>query len=127
MTATLSQSPLITPEQIEQFHTLGYCVVADLFTAQEIDDIQEYFEAYKVNGAQIFDSGSGQPNFKYDDVDPKERQVRAMHPHRYDARPLGWFLNPRVAEVLEALLGRPALGAQTMYYYKPPGARGQGM
>jgi ectoine hydroxylase-related dioxygenase (phytanoyl-CoA dioxygenase family) len=32
-----------------------------------------------------------------------------------------------VAEVLEILLGRPALGAQSMYYYKPPGSKGQGM
>jgi len=49
-----------------------------------------------------------------------------MHPHRYSARVVEWFTNPKVAEVLECLFGAPALGAQTMYY-EPPGAKGQGM
>ena len=125
MTATISS--LITDEQVRQYHELGYCVVDALFTPEEIEDIKEFFEDYKINGAKMFDTGSGTAAFKYDEIDPKERQVRAMHPHRYSEKALGWFLNPKVAEVLEILLGKPALGAQTMYYYKPPGARGQGM
>ncbi len=32
-----------------------------------------------------------------------------------------------MSEVLEVLLGRPAFVAQSMYYFKPPGARGQNM
>ena len=50
-----------------------------------------------------------------------------MHPQRYCEEPKKWFLQPHVAEVLEELLGRPALGVQTMYYFKPPGGKGQGM
>lgn len=126
MTATLS-SPLITFEQEQQFHELGYCIVADLFTPGEIDEIEEFFEQFKANGSDIFDTGGAAPTFRYADVDPTKTQVRAMHPHRYSKKAEGWFLNPRVAEVLEVLLGRPALGAQTMYYFKPPGAKGQGM
>ena len=38
-----------------------------------------------------------------------------------------WYLHPRIAQVLAFLLGRPALAAQTMYYYKPPQSVGQGM
>jgi phytanoyl-CoA hydroxylase len=125
MTATLDA--LITPAQERQFHELGYCVVDPLFTETEIAEIEAFFDEYKVNGAKIFDTGSGRAAFQYGEIDPRERQVRAMHPHRYDSRPLRWFLNPKVAAVLEVLLGKPALGAQTMYYYKPPGARGQGM
>jgi ectoine hydroxylase-related dioxygenase (phytanoyl-CoA dioxygenase family) len=50
-----------------------------------------------------------------------------MQPHRYSAKAQEWLLNPNVAAVLEDLLGKPPLAAQTMYYFKPPGARGQGM
>jgi ectoine hydroxylase-related dioxygenase (phytanoyl-CoA dioxygenase family) len=50
-----------------------------------------------------------------------------MQPHRHDSRAKGWLLNANVAAVLEELLGRPPLAAQTMYYFKPPGGRGQGM
>lgn len=50
-----------------------------------------------------------------------------MHPHRYSEQVKRWALWPRVMEVLGILLGRPALLAQTMYYFKPSGAKGQGM
>jgi len=50
-----------------------------------------------------------------------------MHPHRHSGRALQWALHRPVLDMLAALFGRPALLAQTMYYFKPPGARGQGM
>ena len=108
--------------QIEQFHVDGYCVVDGLFGESEIQDIENFFEDYKLNGASVFDGGT-----TYEETDPSLHQVRAMHPHRHSERAREWFLNPKVAEVLEGLFGCPALGAQTMYYFKPPGAKGQGM
>jgi hypothetical protein len=111
----------ITPAQIQQFHDDGYCVVDGLFAPQEIDEIESFFEEFKLQGGQIYDKKS------FEEIDPKKQQLRAMHPHRYSQRAQDWFLHPEVAAVLEALLGRPALGVQTMYYFKPPGAVGQGM
>lgn len=115
-------SLLLDPEQKRQFAELGYCIVPDLFPAAEIQEIEDFFEEYKLSGGKVFDGGLG-----YEESDPKQRQVRAMHPHRYSEKALSWFLNPNVADVLEELLGKPALGVQTMYYFKPPGAKGQGM
>lgn len=106
----------------EQFERDGYCVADDLFTEAELQEIEDFFEEYKNNGAKVFDAGSG-----YEEIDPTKRQLRAMHPHRYSARAMEWLTNPNVAEMLEYLFGGPALGVQTMYYYKPPGAKGQGM
>jgi phytanoyl-CoA hydroxylase len=101
----------LSPEQAEHFREHGYCVVAGLFTEAEIDEIELFFEDYRANKEKSYDSTLN----------------RSMHPHRHSERARDWFLNPNVAAVLEELLGKPALGAQTMYYYKPPGARGQGM
>jgi len=70
----------------------------------------------------VFDGGSS-----YEEVDPKQMQLRAINPHRYSHKAQEWFLNSHVAHVLESLLQKPALGAQTMYYFKPPGAKSQGM
>ncbi len=114
-------SPL-TEEQKRQFDELGYCIVPNLFSACQIQEIEEFFEEYKHSGGKVFDNG-----LSYEEIDFTQRQLRAMHPHRYSQRAQEWFLNPNVANVLEALLGRPPLGAQTMYYFKPPGAKGQGM
>jgi len=115
-------SSLITPAQVEQFHRDGWCVVDRLFSPEEIAAIEAFFEDFKHNGAAIYDDG-----MKFEDIDPAKRQLRAMHPHRHSERARQWALQPRVLEVLGVLLGRPALLAQTMYYFKPPGAKGQGM
>jgi len=108
--------------QRQLFHEDGYCVVDDLFTDEDLQEIEDFFEEYKHCGGKVFDGGSG-----YEEIDITKRQLRAMHPHRYSQKVVEWFIKPTVASVLESLLGRPALGAQTMYYFKPPGAAGQQM
>lgn len=121
MSQLLSENDTLTSLK-SQFDQDGYCVADDLFSESELQEIEDFFEEYKNCGGKVFDGGSG-----YEEIDASKRQVRAMHPHRYSRRAMDWFTNPNVAEVLEYLLGKPALGAQTMYYYKPPGAKGQGM
>lgn len=115
-------SPLITAAQVAQFRADGYCVVDGLFSPAEIAAIEAFFEDFKRIGLAIFDQGC-----KYEEIDPAKNQLRAMHPHRHSARAKAWALHPRVMSVLTALLGRDPLLAQTMYYFKPPGAKGQGM
>lgn len=110
------------PSQVAQFHRDGYCVVDALFTPAEIAAIEAFFEDFRHIGLAVFDKGH-----KYEEIDPTKTQLRAMHPHRHSERAKAWALNPRVASVLATLLGRDPLLAQTMYYFKPPGAKGQGM
>lgn len=114
-------SPLIADETLRQFHENGYCVVDGLFDASEISEIEAFFEEYKTQGYTTFDGS------RIEDVDATKRQVRAMHPHRHATEALRWAIHPRVATALEQLLGAKPLLAQTMYYFKPPGACGQGM
>lgn len=120
--ASVIEAPLVSEEQIRQFHELGYCIVDGLFSEEEIQAVEDFFEEFKRVGGRAFDGGT-----TYEEIDPKERQVRAMHPHRYSEKAKDWLLHPRVASVLKSLLGEEALAAQSMYYFKPPGAKGQGM
>jgi len=115
-------SPVISPAEAAQFQRAGWCIVEGLFGPDEIDAIEAFFEIYKSNGAAVYDDNS-----RIEEIDPAQRQVRAMHPHRYSEQVKNWALQPRVMEVLGVLLGRPALMVQTMYYFKPPGSKGQGM
>ncbi len=117
-----SASTLISAGQIEQFHRDGWCVVDALFTPEEIDAVQSFFEIFKTDGAAVYDDGA-----RFEEIDPAKRQLRAMHPHRHSEQVRRWALHPRVLEVLAVLLGRSGLLVQTMYYFKPPGAKGQGM
>lgn len=120
--APVGFQPLLSDAQRNQFAQDGYCVVDGLFAPEEIDAIEAFFEEFKHNGAAIYDDG-----FTFDEIDKTQRQVRAMHPHRHSAQALGWALQSRVLAALNELFGRPPLLAQTMYYFKPPGAKGQGM
>ena len=112
----------LTGEQIQQFAEEGYCVVDGLFTPETISDIECFFEKFKTIGTAVFDGGS-----RFEDVDPARRQLRAMHPHRHSEQVMEWALHPPLLAALGQLFGRPPLLAQTMYYFKPPGSKGQGM
>jgi phytanoyl-CoA hydroxylase len=107
---------------LQQFHVAGYCIIDDIYDPAELDAIEGFFEEFKRSGPSIFQGG-----VRYEEVDKTQRQVRAMHPHRHSEQALQWALNERVLEVLEALFGNAPLLAQTMYYYKPPGSKGQAM
>ncbi|TWD75253.1 phytanoyl-CoA dioxygenase PhyH [Kribbella amoyensis] len=63
--------------------------------------------------------------------DPLARFPRFVHPHRTPDLAAGQLalelmLDSRILNVVTQLIG-PALGAQSMFYFKPPGARGQAM
>jgi phytanoyl-CoA hydroxylase len=50
-----------------------------------------------------------------------------MQPHEINDLALHVLLDARLREVLETLLGEEVLAAQSMFYFKPPGARGQAL
>lgn len=59
------------------------------------------------------------------------RYPRFMNPHRRPDLEIGrvartLMTDPRILDVVTALVG-PVYGAQSMFYFKPPGARGQAM
>lgn len=116
------RSPLLAPAHVRQFVEEGYCVVEGIFAPAEVDAIEAFFEDFRSHGAAVFDDGR-----RYEEMDPAKAQLRAMHPHRHSERVKAWGLHPPLLGVLADLLGRAPLLAQTMYYFKPPGAKGQGM
>jgi ectoine hydroxylase-related dioxygenase (phytanoyl-CoA dioxygenase family) len=121
-----TESPLVSTAQKQKFIDEGYCVVEGLFSPGEIDEIEAFFEEFKASDVPAFDTGKSYQG-SFQESDPARHQMRALHPHRYNKKAQDWLLNPRVGDVLAELLGRPALAVQSMYYFKPPGGKGQGM
>jgi len=115
---------------LEQYRENGYVVLDSIYTESELADIESFFEKFK--NEEILEGGrtensSGYNSVSFDAVDKTKQQVRTLHPHRQSEKIKNYFLHPRVGEVLQVIFGKPALGSQTMYYYKPPGSKGQGM
>lgn len=111
------------------YEAIGFCRLAGVYRPEELRAMETFFDRLRVEERQLFGSERAEASERksFDEVDRTKTQVRAMHPHRRFPEVLTWYLHPNAARALERLLGRPALAAQTMYYYKPPGSKGQGM
>ncbi|MEJ5170119.1 MAG: phytanoyl-CoA dioxygenase family protein [Fimbriimonadales bacterium] len=111
----LNQSDRIGYEQ------KGYLVVRGLFSKAEAEDFCEHYMEMNARGI-----GADRADLAYlDEKDPLLRFPRILQPHRWDPKSLGFLLDPRLREVLTELDGEEPLAVQTMFYFKPPGARGQ--
>jgi ectoine hydroxylase-related dioxygenase (phytanoyl-CoA dioxygenase family) len=107
------------------FKQHGYAVARGLFSQAEVEEI-------KINFARIAENGPI-PGF-FDKVsreesggDPLLEFPRVMQPHRFDAISRKNLVHLGVLTCLKELMQEDALAAQSMFYYKPPGSRGQAM
>ncbi len=115
---------MVAKELIEKYETEGFVVVPALFSAAEIAFSKEHFMA--LNDAAGHGHDIDNPNLLPDD-DPLKAYPRIIHSHRWDKLSLDWLLDERFRAWTTALLGIEPYAAQTMFYFKPPGARGQAL
>ncbi len=113
--------------QVEEFDRNGYLVMRGLFAPEEVAEIRDTFMAQTAEGT-VPGLSETSPDYRPDD--PLARYPRMMHPHRHPDLPVGplslrYLLDPRVETILRALFRDEPLAAQTMFYFKPAGARGQ--
>lgn len=114
---------VLTEEQKKQFDSEGYLIVKGLFSASDVTEIEDTFE--KMSYETI--PGYFEPKLDADISDPLQRYPRVMHPHRWNETAKRYMLHQPVMEVLADLYGEEAYAAQSMFYYKPPGSRGQAL
>ncbi len=112
---------MIDTQYVERFGDEGYVVVPGLFPLDEVEAVKAHFMSLHASKTGFHDDGIT------DEFDPLYRYPRMIHPHRYDRLSRDWLLDPRLRGWTSALLGREPLAAQTMFYFKPPGARGQSL
>lgn len=112
----------LTPDEREAFERDGFLVRRGQLPSQEVAKLYDHFAA-------IHAAGSRPGCFVIDpeNEDPLAAWPRMMQPHRFDDVSRDLLLDPRLMGVVGELYGRPALAAQTMFYWKPPGARGQAL
>lgn len=113
----------LTNAQKEQFDREGYIIIKALFSPADISIIEETFE--EISHQKV--PGYFDPNLDEDVDDPLKRYPRVMHPHKFNATAKKYMLHQPVLSVLADLYGEEALAAQSMFYYKPPGSRGQAL
>jgi len=107
---------------IDSYHRDGYVVVRSLFSPAEIQTLASHF-------TQI---AAGPPIENHwapmrEDSDPLRRYPRIVQPHRFDPLSKQMLLDPRVMDIVAAIFDDNPLAVQSMYYFKPPGAKGQAL
>lgn len=122
--------PALTEEQRAQFKRDGYLVIRRLFSPAEVAEIRDVFMAQNADGPVpgLSEIRNGHDGYSADD--PLAFYPRMMHPHLHSELPVGplslrTMLDPRLRPILGELLDDEPVAVQSMFYFKPAGARGQ--
>ena len=114
----------LTQEQRDFWNKQGHLIFRQCFGADEVAALRRFFDDVAERRQPVPD-WSWKP--EADSADPWKRYPRIMHPHRYNDLAKSKMLHPRARQVLTELFGGEPAAAQSMYYFKPPGSRGQAL
>ena len=107
---------------LDDYKTNGFTIARGLFSVAEAESLAVHFTALNAQ-----DIGGYRPEQEAAaQSDPLKRYPRMVHMHRWDGISLDWLLDERIRIGLTALLGHEPYAVQTMFYFKPPGARWTG-
>lgn len=120
----------LSPREYDDFRREGYYIARGLLSCPETAAIREAFMAQAANGPVPGLSDAPQRGVPAPASDPLARYPRMMHPHHHPELPVGqiarrYLLDARIGARLWDLLGDEPVAVQSMFYFKPPGARGQ--
>lgn len=122
----------LNAEQKALFDRDGFVAVRGLFDAAEISEIRETFMAMNKDGpvAGLSDLPRQRAGAPASATDPLAFYPRMMHPHKHTDKPVGplalrYMRDARLRPILADLFGEEPFACQSMFYFKPPGARGQ--
>lgn len=107
----------------EQYDRQGYAVVRGLFDAQTVSVMIKHYMDLRAEGPKPGDTGgtADRPD------DPNHRYPRMINMHDWDEPSHQWAVRPDIWQTVNTLFADEPVLRQTMLYFKPPGARGQGL
>jgi len=114
----------LTDEQVRQYERDGYIVLRQACSNDLMDAYNAHIHA--IRSAEPMPEWAIPRKRKDGSFDEKDRySVRLFNPHLHDGFSLQMMKLPVVRGALAQCLGDEAVGVQSMYFYKEPGAPGQ--
>jgi hypothetical protein len=115
----------LSPAQIARYHEQGHLLVSGLLSVSELAELTAMADRLHARGSikGCFTIGTAEEIAR----DPLKLYPRMMHPHRVDPTAKRYMLHVGILDALADLFGEEPLAAQSMWYWKPPGARGQAL
>jgi ectoine hydroxylase-related dioxygenase (phytanoyl-CoA dioxygenase family) len=130
----LATESLLNSDEQAAFRRDGFVVVRGLLSRDEALAIRDAFMDQNkdgpIPGMSEMKRTHADGREGYDKSDPLSFYPRMMHPHKHPEHAVGplamkYMLDRRIEAVLTELMGDRPLAVQTMFYFKPPGSRGQ--
>lgn len=104
------------------FEAEGFFVARSMFSIEEIELFRSHYEEIRQQG-RFLDTNIADPTSD----DPLKQFPRQMQMHRDDQLSLDFLCDARIDAAITELTGFSPLAVQTMFYFKPPTARGQAL
>lgn len=119
---------MIAPQLVQDFQENSYALVRGLLSSEEVEFYKHHYMDLRHKGEYAGDfAGVKSSDENINRADPLQEYPRMIHMHRWDVATRRWLLDERIRQCLNAFLGRDPYAVQSMLYFKPPGARGQGL
>lgn len=110
-------------ERSQRFHEEGYHIERGVLSGPRIQELLSTFmQLNERRLPELIESHRPQ-----DPNDPLFKYPRMMFPHRHVDLARRTLLLPAIFDILEEFYEEPMLAAQSMFYFKPPKARGQAL
>jgi len=114
----------VSVSEYVHYHSKGYLVVKKLVPQDEVDALTQHAMDILYGRAEVPGIEPPPPNAALEQLMRRFTRVHMLH--RADAMSERFLLQPRILDVLEALIGPDVLALQSMLFYNPPGMGGQG-
>ena len=118
-----SRSLHLSDRDFQQWADDGYVICRQLWRPEEVVRLKEAMDVIGRSWSPI--AGHWEPD--RGSTDPLRRYPRIMQPHVFDPLSRSMLLDPRIEAATRQLLGENAIAMQSMYYFKPPGGKGQAL
>jgi ectoine hydroxylase-related dioxygenase (phytanoyl-CoA dioxygenase family) len=126
MARTTLQPAELTAEQRHDWDVDGYLVVRGLLNTEEVAEIRQAFENLSAEPTPV--DGHWHPKSDEEAAgDPLKRYPRVLQPHRFMPLAERYMLHERIGRVLTTLFQDQPIATQSMFYFKPKGAKGQAL
>jgi phytanoyl-CoA hydroxylase len=130
MTSHAAENDASMTDSTTEFQQNGFFVARSLFSPTEMDEVRETFMRQNENGPVLGLSEIIGGRGEYFVEDPLSFYPRMMQPHYHPELPVGeiamrFMLEPRLRPYLTAFMQDEPVAVQSMFYFKPPKARGQ--